>query len=69
MRRLIATVHVTLDGVMGEPEDSSYQFVEAEGDRHTVDELRAAGALLMGRVTHEGFVGYWPTSADPEAIT
>lgn len=67
MRRLIASVQVTLDGVMGAPEDWAFQFVEEEGERHTVDELRAAGALLMGRVTYEGFAGYWPTSTDPEA--
>ena len=52
---------------MGAPEEWSFQFVEEEGERHAVDELRAADALLMGRVTYQGFVAYWPTSTDPEA--
>ncbi|WP_456833699.1 dihydrofolate reductase family protein [Deinococcus sp. UYEF24] len=32
------------------------------------DELFESGALLLGRVTYEGFVGYWPTAADTGAF-
>lgn len=64
MRRLIASVHVTLDGVMESPEEWSFQFFDEEAERHSLDELRAAGALLIGRITYEGFAGYWPTATD-----
>jgi dihydrofolate reductase len=33
-------------------------------DVHARDELSASGGLLMGRVTYEGFVEYWPTAKD-----
>ena len=65
--RLIASVHVTLDGVMGAPDEWSLQFVDEEAERHSADDLVAADALLMGRVTYEGFLEYWPSATDPEA--
>lgn len=65
--RLVALVHVTLDGVMGSPEEWSLPFVDEEAERHSSGELAAADALLMGRVTYEGFLEYWPTATDPQA--
>jgi len=65
--RVVALVHVTLDGVMGAPEEWSLQFVDEEAERLGVDELVAADALLMGRLTYEGFLDYWPSATDPEA--
>lgn len=67
MRRLTASVQVTLDGVMGAPEEWALRFVDEESERRGVAELAAADALLLGRVTYEGFLGYWPSSTDPEA--
>jgi dihydrofolate reductase len=29
-----------------------------------MEELKAAGSLVLGRVTYEGFAGYWPTAKD-----
>jgi dihydrofolate reductase len=60
--RLVATVHVTLDGVMEAPEEWSFEFFDEESERHSLDELVAADALLMGRVTYEGFLEYWPSA-------
>jgi dihydrofolate reductase len=67
MRRLIASVQVTLDGVMGAPEEWALPFVDEESERRGVADLAAADALLLGRVTYEGFLGYWPSATDPEA--
>lgn len=64
MRRLIASTGMTLNGVMGAPEKWALEFYKEEMDAYGRDELRASGGLLMGRVTYEGFVEYWPTASD-----
>jgi dihydrofolate reductase len=70
MRRIVVSEFVTLDGVMEDPggaEKSRYggwafQFERGpEGDKFKYDELMASDALLLGRVTYEGFAAAWPS--------
>jgi dihydrofolate reductase len=69
MRKIIVSEFVTLDGVMEDPggaEQSerggwAFQFERGpEGDKFKLDEVMAAEALLLGRVTYEGFAAAWP---------
>jgi dihydrofolate reductase len=73
MRKLVVTEFVTLDGVMEDPgggEDFdrggwAFQFERGpEGDRFKLDETMAADALLLGRITYEGFAKAWPDRTD-----
>ncbi len=59
MRRVIASEFVTLDGVMEDPQ-WTFGFESEERDRFKFEELGAADALLLGRVTYEGFAAAWP---------
>src|SRR5947199_1889671 len=61
MRKVIATEYVTLDGVMEEPGMWSFPFFNDELAKYKYDELFASGALLLGRVTYQGFAAAWPT--------
>jgi dihydrofolate reductase len=61
MRRIVATEYVTLDGVMDEPGHWSGPFFNDEAAKFKYDELFASDALLLGRVTYEGFAKAWPT--------
>jgi dihydrofolate reductase len=70
MGTIIVTEYVSLDGVMEAPgggEDfrhAGWTFeVERgeDGDRFKLDEALAADALLLGRVTYEGFAAVWPS--------
>lgn len=61
MRKVVMTEYVTLDGVMEEPGRWSGQFWNDEAARFKYDELFASDALLLGRVTYEGFAAAWPT--------
>lgn len=69
MGKLVVTEFVTVDGVFEDPggaEDFehggwSFQFDRsAEGDQFKLDELMAADAQLLGRVTYDGFAQAWP---------
>jgi dihydrofolate reductase len=59
VRRVIVSEFVSLDGVMEDP-SWTFQFTDEARDRFKFDELSAAGALLLGRVTYEGFAAAWP---------
>jgi dihydrofolate reductase len=61
MRKIVATEYVTLDGVMHEPGEWSGPFFNDEAVKFKYDELFASDALLLGRVTYEGFAKAWPT--------
>jgi dihydrofolate reductase len=73
MRRLVVTQFVSLDGVMEDPGGSegtplgawSFKFDRGdEGNKFKLDEVMAADALLLGRVTYEGFADAWPDRKD-----
>jgi dihydrofolate reductase len=73
MRRVIVSEFVTLDGVMEDPGGAegfdrggwALQFERgAEGDRFKLDEVMEADAMLLGRVTYQGFAEAWPGRTD-----
>ena len=73
MSRLVVSEFVTLDGVMEDPgggEDFdrggwAFQFDRGpEGDRFKLDEALESDALLLGRVTYQGFAAAWPSITD-----
>lgn len=59
MRKLVVSEFVSLDGVMENPM-WTFQFGSDEQQKFKFDELKAADALLLGRVTYEGFAASWP---------
>lgn len=59
---------VTLDGVMEAPDRWAFPFITPELEGQTLDELFAGDALLMGRLTYQGFVDYWPSAADETGL-
>jgi len=70
MGRVVVTEFVSLDGIMQAPGGGEdYQHAGwtfeinrgAEGDKFKLDEAFAAEALLLGRVTYEGFAAAWPS--------
>jgi dihydrofolate reductase len=70
MGRIVVTEFVSLDGVVEAPgggEDFrhggwSFEINRGEeGDKFKLDEALDAEALLLGRVTYEGFAAAWPS--------
>jgi len=66
MSRIVVTEFMSLDGVMEEPR-WTFQFDRGEeGDKFKADELFASEALLLGRVTYQGFAQAWPSMGTDE---
>jgi dihydrofolate reductase len=70
MGRIVVTEFVSLDGVMEAPGGGeafrhggwSFEINRGdEGDKFKLDETRSSEALLLGRVTYEGFAAAWPS--------
>jgi dihydrofolate reductase len=68
--RIVVTEFVSLDGVMEDPggaenfKHGGWSFATSrgdEGDKFKLDEAFASEALLLGRVTYEGFAAAWPS--------
>lgn len=69
-RRVIASTFVTLDGYMvGLDEDISWviEGFDPEMQADIAEDMSGMGAFLLGRVTYEIFVAYWPTAVPYEA--
>jgi dihydrofolate reductase len=73
MRTLVVSEFVSLDGVMEDPGGSegtpiaawSFKFERGdEGNAFKLDETMQSDALLLGRVTYEGFAEAWPDRTD-----
>jgi dihydrofolate reductase len=58
--KIVVTEFVSLDGVIEEPKWTFDFDRAAEGDKFKYDELFEAEALLLGRVTYQGFAAAWP---------
>ncbi|CAN5717612.1 dihydrofolate reductase family protein [soil metagenome] len=73
LRKLIVSEFVSIDGVMeapgGEPGYKHSGWVldfpqDSEQGKYKLDEVLDADALLLGRVTYEGFAAAWPSRRD-----
>jgi dihydrofolate reductase len=70
MGKIVVTEFVSLDGVIEDPGGAenfkyggwTFEIPRGdEGDQFKLDETMASDALLLGRVTYEGFAGAWPS--------
>jgi dihydrofolate reductase len=68
VRKLIVSEFVTLDGVMEAPGGEEghphtgwvFDYLSPEQEKYKLDEVLESDALLLGRVTYEGFAAAWP---------
>jgi dihydrofolate reductase len=72
MRRIVVTEFISIDGVIEDPGGSegtdfggwSFKFDDPEGMKYKLDETMEHEAMLLGRVTYEGFAAAWPGRTD-----
>lgn len=70
MAKIVVSQFMTLDGVVEDPGGSeqidrggwAFRYERGpDGDRFKLDEVMGSEALLLGRVTYEGFADAWPS--------
>ncbi len=66
MRNIVVTEFLSLDGVMEAPA-WTFRYWNDEIAQFKGDETNASDALLLGRVTYQGFAAAWPQSTDAGA--
>ncbi|PZG18092.1 dihydrofolate reductase family protein [Nonomuraea aridisoli] len=71
MRKIIAGLFISLDGVVEAPETWHFPYYNDEMGEAVAAQMRAAGATLFGRRTYEIFAAHWPHQdpQDPMAAT
>jgi dihydrofolate reductase len=68
MGKIVVTEFISLDGVVEAPGGEEFKYPNwsfefdrgPDGERFKTDEALASEALLLGRVTYEGFASAWP---------
>src|SRR3954470_17264063 len=61
MGKITATAFITLDNVVEDPHLWSGEFQSEDTGEFNTAVLRDAEAMLLGRVTYEGFAAAWPS--------
>jgi dihydrofolate reductase len=72
MRRIVVSEFISIDGVMDGPgpQDSyehagwTFKYQDPERMKYKFDEVMQHDAMLLGRVTYEGFAAAWPNIQD-----
>jgi len=72
MRNIVVSEFVSLDGVVEDPGGAekfkhggwSFKIRDDKIPKYKLDEVLASDALLLGRVTYEGFAKAWPSVKD-----
>ena len=72
MRRIVVSEFLSLDGVMEDPGGAegfrhggwTFRFNDPDGMKYKLDEVLDHEAMLLGRVTYQGFAAAWPGMTD-----
>ncbi|MFI9557877.1 dihydrofolate reductase family protein [Nonomuraea endophytica] len=67
MRKIVAGLFVSLDGVVEAPDKWHFPYVNDEMTGAVMAQQQGADTLLLGRATYEVFAASWPHRSDPMA--
>jgi dihydrofolate reductase len=66
MRKVVASLFVSLDGVMEAPEKWHFPYFNDEMGEVILKAMSASDALLLGRRTYQEFAAFWPNQPADE---
>ena len=64
MRKIVAGLFISLDGVVEAPETWHFPYFNDEMGEAVASQMAEADTLLFGRRTYQEFAAYWPNSTD-----
>ena len=64
MRKVVAALFISLDGVTESPDKWQFDHFDAETMAGMGAQIAAEDTILLGRVTYREWASYWPTSND-----
>lgn len=64
MRKVVAGLFISLDGVTESPDKWQFDHFDAEMMENLGTFIAIEDAILLGRVTYQEWASYWPTSND-----
>lgn len=68
MKKIIVSTMVSLDGVLENPQNWSFDYWSDEIAKYAYDQLFTCDTLVMGRATYEGFSEAWSARAGNDAF-
>jgi dihydrofolate reductase len=60
MRKIVSGLFVSLDGVVQDPQNWHFPYINDEMVTVIGEQVDASDTMLLGRHTYEQFAGYWP---------
>jgi dihydrofolate reductase len=68
MRKIVVSTMISMNGVEQNPQNWTFDYANDEFLKYATDQLFASDALIMGRVTYEGFAPSWSARAGADAF-
>lgn len=69
MKKILSALFISLDGVVESPEKWQFDHFDDGMMDAMQSQLDAQDTILLGRVTYDEWVGYWPNSTDEPFAT
>jgi dihydrofolate reductase len=66
MRKIVAGLFISLDGVYEAPDQWHFPYFTDEMGAAVDAQMQASDTMLLGRVTYEEFAGFWPQQSSDE---
>jgi dihydrofolate reductase len=64
MRKVVSWLFTSLDGVVEAPNEWQFDVMDNDMMSAITSQMEAEDAILMGRVTYQDWLPFWPTSTD-----
>jgi dihydrofolate reductase len=64
MRKIVAGLFISLDGVVEAPETWHFPYFNDEMGQIVADQIAASDTMLLGRRTYQDFAAFWPKQGD-----